>query len=143
MEKENDDCLAIAAEGGHLECLKWLFHALGCSNLEDEWWLYGFAADGGHLEICIWLLENGAPLYSEAFNSILQAGNLEVAQWGMQNGAVFDNETFLVATSSGRIELLEWLKLNNCHWGVLSQGARWRFTSSHVVNWLQENGFRP
>ena len=46
---DSDSCLRLAAECGQLECLKWLFHALGFP-CEEGWWLYYNAAKGGHLE---------------------------------------------------------------------------------------------
>ncbi len=75
---------ASAAQGGHLELLKWLYNE-GCSwdymtcayaayhgNLEILKYAYsngcilgyvicGYAKDGGHKEILEWLLENGYP----------------------------------------------------------------------------------
>ena len=35
-KEEGDLCLAWAAHGGHLDCLEWLFHAMGCSSDEND-----------------------------------------------------------------------------------------------------------
>ena len=58
MEKEKY-CLELAAYRGHLECLKWVFHALGRSCEKYGGGLYGDAAYGGNLQICTWLMGNG------------------------------------------------------------------------------------
>ena len=138
-KKKSDKCLRFAARGGHLECLKWLFHALGRSY-GNEGGLHYEAAKGGHLEICIWLMENGY-FNQKAFNGVVLAGNVEMMEWCEQNGAVFDDKTFYVAAHSGKIEALEWLKLNECPWGCLSlQRARNKHANSNVLNWLQTNG---
>ena len=144
-KKKGNDFLAYAAECGHLECLKWLFHALRHRSFEsvcesEGRFFYRHAAMGGHLEICTWLLENGAQLTSDTFRHIIQVGNVEVIEWCTQNGCNLNEHTFSAAFDA-KIEVLEWLKLNNCPWGVVSiEYARINNFSSHVIKWLESNG---
>ena len=52
-----DEGCQFAAEGGHLEVLKWL-RAEGCPW--DEW-ACAWALRGGHLEVLEWLRAAGCP----------------------------------------------------------------------------------
>ena len=148
-KRKSDEYLKGAVHGGHLECLKWLFHALDRS-FEGAGWLYRHAGNSENMEICQWLLENGCSLNEKAFNGVVSAGNMKVMEWCTQNGCIFNDSTFFEATASGnqmvdsskKIQVLEWLKDNDCQWGVLSlKDLRIVYGKSDVVvKWLQENG---
>ena len=145
-KKKGDDLLALAAAFGHLDCLKWLFHAQGRS-FEEADFLYFHASIGGHLKICVWLKKNECPLTSDSFNEVIETGNMEVAEWCLQDGCVFNDDTFECGAHSGKIEVLEWLKLNDCPWGILSlqevdnhQDVNSGVINSGAATWLLENG---
>ena len=140
-KKKADNCLRCAVEGGHLDCLRWLFHALQGCSCEGMWWLYGDAAMGGHVEICIWLMENGCLFNSFSFDFVIRVGNIEVMEWCLQNGGVFNERTFWRAAKTQNIEVLEWLKVKDCTWGYFSlQLARNHRLHNNVITWIQENG---
>ena len=73
---------AAAAEGGHLELLRWA-RENGCPWDEAT---PAFAAEGGHLELLRWARENGCPWDAETCARAAEGGHLELLRWARANG---------------------------------------------------------
>lgn len=78
---------AAAAQGGHLEVLKWArengcqWDKCTCAN----------AAGGGHLAVLVWARENGCKWDSCTCWSAARGGHLEVLKWARENGCEWNS----------------------------------------------------
>jgi hypothetical protein len=83
------DCCTLAAEGGHLEVLKWLHehHAPW-----DEWTGMAAAGNGnkGHLDVLKWLRQHDCPWDTLTCDCAASSGNLEVLRWAREHGCPWD-----------------------------------------------------
>ena len=101
---------AYAAEGGHLEVLKWLrvnrypWDKITCTN----------AAFHGHLKLLQWARKNGCPWDENTCSYSAFHGHLKLLQWARKNGCPWNEETCAFAAEGGHSELLEWAKKNGC-----------------------------
>ena len=103
---------AFAAKGGHLEMLKWL-------RENDCPWDYqtcAYAAKGGHLEVLKWARESGCPWNELTCEYAAEAGHLEILKWARENGCPWDEETCACAALRGHLEVLKWARENGCPW---------------------------
>jgi hypothetical protein len=80
---------AWAAEGGHLEILKWL-HKQGCPWNEDA---CAFAARGDELDILIWLREQGCPWNGKMLSFAKECNSRDVYKW-LLNGCTDDEPSY-------------------------------------------------
>jgi hypothetical protein len=84
------NCCALAAEGGHLQVVKWLH----THDFPWDEWAYACAAEGGHLKVLKWARGHGCPWeedideYPERDCCALAArgGHLKVLAWLRQHG---------------------------------------------------------
>src|SRR5689334_21762832 len=80
---------AGAAQGGHLEVLKWA-RANGCPWNE---WTCANAAAGGHLEVLKWAREYTCPWNLWTCSMAAQGGHLEVLKWARKNKCPWNEST--------------------------------------------------
>ena len=101
---------SIAAEYGHLDCLKYLY-VNGCPW--DGWTCY-YAALNGHLECLKYAHENGCPWSIGTCFSAANKGHLECLKYAHENGCLWDNETCYFAAVNGHLDCLEYAHKNGC-----------------------------
>ena len=70
-----------AAEGGHLEVLKWARE----NDCPWDEWTCACAARGGHLEVLKWARANDCPWDEETCACAAKGGHLEVLKWAREN----------------------------------------------------------
>jgi len=143
-------CVA-AAQGGHLETLKWLKKRDGRLNE----WVCWTAARNGHLEVLKWALANGASwdlqsCTSEYFNclkrigvgkeSIAQSGHLDVLKFAIDCGGVFHPKTCEDAARGGYLDILKWARENGCSWDEATCAAAALGGHLEILKWARENG---
>jgi len=100
-----------AAEGGHLEVLKW-------ARENDCPWdkrTCAHAAKGGHLEVLKWARENGCPWDENTCACAAYRGHLEVLKWAHANGCPLFHSTRLDLISMEnrrgfQSEVVRWLE---------------------------------
>jgi hypothetical protein len=83
------DCAALAARGGHLEVLRWLWET------DYEWddpWTCACAAAGGHLNVLKWLREAPRNFHWDArtVEEASEGGHDDVLQWALAHGCPTD-----------------------------------------------------
>ena len=88
-----------AAEGGHLETLKWAREKKCPWNTDT----CAYAAKGGHLEALQWARENGCPWGARTCAYAAWGGHLEVLKWARENGCPWSEKTREVAASKGYV----------------------------------------
>ena len=107
-----------AAQGGHLEVLKWL-RSQGCPWDVRACWR---AAKGGHLETLKWLRSEGCPLHANACAGAARGGHLEVLKWLRSEGCPWDEGTCEEAASQRHssiyLDVLKWAMNNGCPYEV-------------------------
>ena len=128
-----------AAEGGHLEVIKWL-RAKGCpwGTLTSSW-----AAYGGHLEVLQWMQGQDPPC---PWNSMVcyhaaSAGQLEVLRWLRSQGCLWDEEVPCAAAEGGQLKVLKWLIKEGCPLDKVQcrqAAAEGGERAREVLEWLDE-----
>jgi hypothetical protein len=99
-----------AADGGHLEVLKWIFKNKPCffnmSILEES-------AKKGHLEVIKWAREIGYKwqAHDKTCSNAASGGHLEVLKWAKEDGAPYDLEDLLHHGQHHK-NILDWLEAN-------------------------------
>jgi hypothetical protein len=107
----HQSCTA-AAEGGHLERLKYL-HENECAW--DKYTCLA-AAEGGHLECLKYLHENGCGWDKYTCLAAAKGGHLECLKYLHENGCAWDKYTCAAASGRGHLEFLKYLHENGCDW---------------------------
>jgi len=103
---------ANAAEGGHLEVLKWA-RENGCPWDERT---CANAAEGGHLEVLKWARENGCP-WDEGRARTRRGRPPRGAEVGARERLpVGRGRTCANAAKGGHLEVLKWARENGCPW---------------------------
>ncbi|WZN66925.1 hypothetical protein HKI87_17g84970 [Chloropicon roscoffensis] len=155
-----------AAEGGHLEVMKWL-RAKGCpwgastsrdaacgGELEVLQWMraqdppcpwdsgvcYG-AASAGQLEVLRWARSQGCPWNKEVPRAAAMFGHLEVLRWARSQGCPWDERVTYAAAHAGRLKVLKWLIKEGCPYdkGECREAARYGGERTRkVLEWLDE-----
>ena len=103
-----------AAEGGQLECLKYL-HENGCPW---DQWACRAAALRGHLECLKYLHENGCPWNAWTCRAAAECGQLECLQYLHENGCPWDERACAAAAEGLELECLQYLHENGCPWNI-------------------------
>jgi hypothetical protein len=152
-----------AAEGGHLEVLKWL-HSTGypwdsttcskaayCGRLEVLRWLRehgcpwdeatcAIAALGGHLTVLQWAREHHCPWNSSTSDNAASGGHLAVLQWAREDGCPWDEATTCaLAAASGRLAVLRWAREHGCQWDVTTCYCAAQCGHLAVLRWAWEH----
>jgi hypothetical protein len=137
----SDRVLRCAAEGGHLELVKWLYPQVGivpglAYNATD------IAATNGFLDAVKWLHENTSERTTTlAMDGAASNGHLDVIQWLHENeeqGCTSSAMDF--AAGSGLLEVVKWLhehRAEGCTARAMDRAAI--FGHVDVVKWLHKN----
>ncbi len=110
-----DSTTYLAAQGGHLEFLKWA-RGISPPNEPCPWnkWCCSVAAKGGHFATLKWMKANGCHWDRNTFTEAVGNGDLEMLEWLMANECPWDETTFAKAASKGNLQVMEWLSGNGC-----------------------------
>jgi hypothetical protein len=94
-----------AANGGHLEMLKWLAgrggHVTGICAFR--------AAQNGHLGVLKWLHSQNYYMWSDAWHGAAMGGHFELLKWLKATGIPWDRHVGTLALKRGEPEILKWL----------------------------------
>jgi len=141
VEGCSDRVLRCAAEGGHLELVKWLYSQVGivpgfAYNATD------IAATNGFLDVVKWLHESTPERTTTlAMDGAASNGHLDVIQWLHENEEQGCTSSAMdYAAGSGHLEVVKWLhehRAEGCTARAMDQAA----ISGHVdvVQWLHAN----
>jgi len=118
---------AAAAQGGHLEVLKFLRE----NNCRWNKWVCLAAAKQGHLELLKWAWQNGAPWDMKSCAAcelriadiappvgiapIAYSGQLAILRFAIENGGTFHPNTCRIAAERGDLEILKWAREHGLH----------------------------
>jgi len=142
IEGCSDRVLAAAADGGHLDLVKWLYdHGVGIvPGFADA---IHFAAINGHLDVVKWLQENTSErAITCVINSAASNGHLDVIQWLHENEEEYCVSPALDrAAASGHLEVVTWLHEHRSRYGCSVRAMDQAAGSGHlnVVKWLHQN----
>lgn len=102
------DVCQCAAEGGHLDVLKYL---KSINSLWDER-VCRVAAKHGHFEILKWVVANGCPCaYHEITICAAKNGDLKMLEWAIDKGRQYnDRQLIAIAIEYEHIHILEWIR---------------------------------
>jgi hypothetical protein len=103
---------AAAAEGGHLEVLRWARPSLAPGDAPEA--VVADAAAGGHLPAQEWLLDQGSPADESCYEAAAKAGRLGALQLLRARGCDWDYDTTTAAAEHGRTEALRWAQAQGC-----------------------------
>ena len=150
----NEETCTNAAEGGHLETLKWAYMN-GC----EGGYFFLSAIGNGHLEILnLWLQSKivkwarsiGYPWDEDTCTTAAGCGRIEILQWARANGCPYNEDTCAAAAKAGRLDILQWLHANDWPWdewtcmraaenGYLEILNLW--LQSKIVQWARANDY--
>ena len=105
-----------AAEGGHLDVLKYL-RKKRCEW--DETTCLG-AAKGGHLDVLKYARKHGCPWDDRTCTNAAWGGHLDMLKYAHENGCPWDETTCLFAAKGGHLDVLKYAHKNGCPWGVMT-----------------------
>lgn len=103
----------IAAEHGHIECLKFLRRVCGLSW--DKFTFYA-AAQHGQLECIKYLHENWCPWTSAVAVATVYGGYLNCLKYLYDNGCPVDERVMSYAAYYGHLDMLKYLHSAGCPW---------------------------
>jgi hypothetical protein len=162
----NSKTCAAAAEGGHLDVLRWLV-AEGCRMTEStctaaartgklhvlQWaranrckWsaaTCNAAAAAGHLTLLQWAHEHGCKWDESACAAAAGGGHKEVLQWARSNGCQWDEQTCIAAAKGGHLHVLQWAREQGCGWSADTCNAAAKAGRMEVLQWARANGCEP
>jgi hypothetical protein len=101
-----------AAQGGHLEVLRWARPRLTPGHAPEA--LVADAAAGGHLPALEWLLDQGFPSDESCCEAAAREGQLGALQLLRARGCEWDYDTTTAAAEHGRTEALRWALAQGC-----------------------------
>jgi hypothetical protein len=116
------DC-DMAAEKGHLECLKYV-HENGCQWNSNT---CAYAARNNHLECLKYLHENGCKWNTYTHNQAAYNGHLDCLKYAHENGCPWNYKTCENAEWNCQFECLKYACENGCVWrdNILSPGKNY------------------
>ena len=137
----NEETCCIAAENGHLECLKYL-HQNGCPW--NKWTCY-HAAINGHLECLKYAHENGCPWSTETCSQAAYKGHFDCLKYAHENGCPWFTDTCFMAAYNGHFDCLKYAHENGCPWDEETcKWAAYSFESGYsdidCLKYAHENG---
>jgi hypothetical protein len=107
--KTSDIC-RHAAEGGHLEILKWAqskscpLNGIRTANV----------AENGHHEVLKWAIEYGCKRSPKICYFLVKQGNLEMLYWAITNGCIYKSfeDIYVTACEYGHLDIILWARQN-------------------------------
>lgn len=147
-----------AAEGGHLDILKWLKDQLDNDELTLATVDYAtvcthaqvHAASKGHLIVLEWLIDNGCLWDKRSCVVAARGGHLHILKWLKENGCPSDNERVsMAAAEGGHLEILEWMKQSSKENGCGIHDMDNKITACikaasgghlDILKWLEQEG---
>eukprot|EP00587_Corethron_hystrix_P006428 CAMPEP_0113319100 /NCGR_PEP_ID=MMETSP0010_2-20120614/13433_1 /TAXON_ID=216773 ORGANISM="Corethron hystrix, Strain 308" /NCGR_SAMPLE_ID=MMETSP0010_2 /ASSEMBLY_ACC=CAM_ASM_000155 /LENGTH=343 /DNA_ID=CAMNT_0000176593 /DNA_START=335 /DNA_END=1363 /DNA_ORIENTATION=- /assembly_acc=CAM_ASM_000155 len=139
MDGWDVDFCDSAAEGGHLDVLKW-------ARGEGFNWNSGTnysAAYGGHLDVLKWVFEKEGVMDDEGCDTCTGAakgGHLEVLQWARAQGFPWDTGTCTWAAGGGHLHILQWARAHGCEWEEMTCAHAAKGGHLEVLQWTREQG---
>ncbi len=127
----------FAANGGHLNILKWLKEH---NDLRSRT-AYRESSKKGHLEILKWLKEENYKCDDCAFAYAAQNGHMEILQWMKEQRCPWDERACHYAAEAGQLEVLKWLREQDCPWNV-NVMCMYAICAGHLemLKWLRSKG---
>mmetsp|Transcript_18287 Transcript_18287/g.45505 ORF Transcript_18287/g.45505 Transcript_18287/m.45505 type:complete len:542 (-) Transcript_18287:399-2024(-) len=132
----NEMTPALAAQGGHLDVLKWVI-ARGCPWGYQVW---KGAALEGHLHILEYAAADHCPGRDAAPAAAAEAGRVDVLRWLHQRGVPLDQRTCINAAKGGHLEALMWAREQGCPWNTLVLLNARKYKHFLVAEWAKANG---
>ena len=136
---DSDTCL-YAAEGGHLEVLKWA-RTNGCEWDEEE--TCSSAARGGYFKLLKWARTQGCDWDKQTCNAAARGGHLKMLKWVKARGCEWDVGTCSCAARGGHLNVLKWARANGCEWDMGTCVAARTGGHQKVLRWALANGCDP
>ena len=127
---------AFAAEGDHLETLKWArekFDARGTGGRART------RRRRPPRDPLKWARENDCPwARGDRARWRAKGGHLEILKWARENDCPWNEWTCVHAAYGGHLEVLKWLRENDCPWDERTCRPRWRRGHLVVLRWARE-----
>lgn len=101
---------ACAAEGGHLDTLKWLREHEYVWDVTTCSW----AAAKGHIHIIKWARDHGCPWNENTCWYAADKGQLETLQWLRNNGCPWDEYVHIFSALNGHMDVVKWANKHGC-----------------------------
>jgi hypothetical protein len=108
-----ENCAAAAAQGGHLDALRFLVDKAG---VPVDRRTLSEAAKGGHLELLMWARAEGCPWGGSTCAKAARGGHLELLRWAREAGCPWDVRACNAAARGGHLETLRYLREEGCPW---------------------------
>ncbi|XP_026819162.1 uncharacterized protein LOC113557814 [Rhopalosiphum maidis] len=108
----NSHTMAAAGRAGHIECLSYA-HQNGCEWDETT---CSAAAENGSIECLKYALRNGCPRSADTCTEAALHGHLNCLMYASQHGCPWDEQTCAAAALAGHLECLRYLHRNGCPW---------------------------
>lgn len=126
----------VAAENGHLECLKWL-HNNGFSWYADT---CAYAARNGHIDILKYAHDNGCPWSSETCSNAAAHGHFDILKYAHGKGCPWGAFTCSEAALGGHFGILRWAQEHGCPWDYLTPGSAAYSGHLGILKWVRKKG---
>jgi hypothetical protein len=133
----SESAFTAAARNGHLDCLRWAWENKWCNNKSHV--MYA-AAEGGHLDILIWVRDIHMGWCERMGEAAARNGHLECLKWARANGCILSVETCDYATENGHLECLKWARENGCPWDAYTCASAAKNGHLECLKWARENG---
>ena len=127
---------ALAAEGGNLDCLKYL-HENGCPwDLDTP----NMAGLNGHLDCLKYAHENGCPWNSSTTAHISNRGQFECLRYAYENGCPWEQSVTWNAAMVGNLELLKYTIENGCPMNSYTSSRAACYGNLECLQYIYKNG---
>lgn len=109
----------VAAERAHIRVLKWMRGLKAPHSAPCPWdkWTTAEAAKRGDIEMLEWCIENGCPWSVESCHQAAHGGHLECLKLLRESGCPWDKWVTYYAAKGGHVAMLRWAADNGCPWG--------------------------
>lgn len=136
------DGFISAAQGGHLDVLKFIKKKLKITGKGRRHVAMDLAAGNGHFEVVRYLQDHfGARCSTNAMDNAARCGHFEIVKWLHTHRTEGCTKRAMDgAAANGHLEVVKWLHLNRSE-GCTIDAMDWAAESNHlaVVEWLHEN----
>jgi len=135
----NEMLVPYAAQGGHLECMKWLMEQGAPLNESTT----NLAATGGHLDVLNWVADQPNMCWDDdTYDGAIQSKHLHVLEWayntrkvgGPWQGSVLAEKV----ARTGDFEMAKWVINNGFVWGKIATRINVKL-SQKLVGYLEKH----